>query len=122
MLAACAAPTPTAAAYMGSLVVAPPFQGLGLGKALARVGAAHAACIGCSQVVGSAATPALVPFYESLGAVAERKRPRTRRSDMPTVKAGANTRELRLELGSLTSSDILGSCIPHYVTFAHEHG
>lgn len=110
--------TPPAAAYMGSLVVAPPFQGLGLGKALARVGAAHAASIGCSQVVGSAATPALVPFYESLGAVAEHRRPRTRRSDMPTVKAGANTRELRMELGSLTSSEILGAGIPPYVTVA----
>ena len=111
---------PPAAAYMGSLVVAPPFQGLGLGKALARVGAAHAASIGCSQVVGSAATPALVPFYESLGAVAEHTRPRTRRSDMPTVQAGANTRELRVDLGSLTSSDILGSSIPPYVTVARE--
>ena len=39
---------------------------------------------------------------------------------MPTVKAAANTRELRLELGSLTSSDILRSGIPPYVTFAHE--
>ena len=107
---------PPAAAYMGSLVVAPPFQGLGLGKALARVGAAHAASIGCSQVVGSAATSALVPFYESLGAVAEHTRPRTRRSDMPTVQAGANTRELRVDLGILTSSDILGSSIPPYVT------
>ena len=112
-------PTP-AAAYMGSLCVAPKFQGLGLGKALARVGAAHAARIGCSQVVGSAATPALVPFYESLGAVAERRRLRTRRSDVPTVKAGANSRELRLELGGLTSSDILGSSIPSYITFAYE--
>jgi len=109
-----------AAAYMGSLVVAPRFQGLGLGKALARVGAAHAARIGCSQVVGSAATPALVPFYESLGAVAEHRRPRIRRSDMPTVKAGANTRELRLELGSLSASDILGSGIPPYVTIGHD--
>ena len=108
------------AAYMGSLVVAPRFQGLGLGKALARVGAAHAARIGCSHVVGSAATPELVPFYESLGAVAEHRRLRTRRSDIPTVKAGANTRELRLELRSLTSSDILRSGIPPYVTFAHE--
>ena len=111
---------PPAAAYMGSLVVAPPFQGLGLGKALARVGAAHAASIGCSQVVGSAATSALVPFYESLGAVPEHTRPRTRRSDMPTVQAGANTRELRVDLGSLTSSDILGSSIPPYVTVARE--
>ena len=38
--------TAPAAAYMGSLVVAPSFQGLGLGKALACVGAAHAARIG----------------------------------------------------------------------------
>ena len=112
--------TAPAAAYMGSLVVAPRFQGLGLGKTLACVGAAHAARVGCSQVVGSAATPALLPFYESLGAVAEHRRPRTRRSDMPTVKAAANTRELRLELGNLTSSDILRSGIPPYVTFAHE--
>ena len=117
--AASDAASPTAA-YMGSLVVAPRFQGLGLGSALARVGAAHAARIGCSQVVGSAATTALVPFYESLGALAEHRRPRTRRPDMPTVKAGANTRELRLELGGLTSSDILASGIPPYVTLAHE--
>ena len=111
-------PTTPAAAYMGSLVVAPRFQLLGLGKALARIGAAHAARIGCVQVVGAAATPALIPFYESLGAVAEHRRPRTRRSDMPTVKAAANTRELRVELGSLTSSDSLGSSIPPYVTVA----
>ena len=114
--------TAPAAAYLGSLVVAPRFQGLGLGKALARIGVAHAACIGCSEVVGQAATPALVPFYESLGAVAAHRRPRTWRSDMPSVKTGhaANSRELRMELGSLSSSDILGSGIPPYVTFANE--
>ena len=115
-----AATTPTKA-YMGSLVVAPRFQGLGLGKALARVGAAHAARIGCSEVVGSAATPSLVPFYESLGALAEHRRPRTRRADMPTVKATANSRELRLELGSLTVGDLdilLGSAMPAYVSIA----
>jgi ribosomal protein S18 acetylase RimI-like enzyme len=114
--------TTPAAAYLGSLVVAPRFQGLGLGKALARIGVAHVARIGCSEVVGQAATPELVPFYESLGAVAAHRRPRTRRYDMPSVKTGhaANSRELRMELGSLSSSDILGSGIPPYVTFAHE--
>lgn len=112
--------TTPATAYMGSLVVAPHFQGLGLGKALARIGAAHAARVGCVKIVGAAATPALIPFYESLGAVAEHRRQRTRRPDMPTVKAGANTRELRMDLESLTLKGILGSGIPPYVTFAHD--
>lgn len=122
-----ASPTPSASgasgasghaqAYMGSLVVAPRFRGLGLGKALAARGAAHAAHIGCRQVVGTAATPALMPFYERLGAMAEHTLPREKRADMPKVKA-AQSRELRVELEGFAPEEILGASVPPYVSLA----
>jgi len=102
-------------AYLGGLVVAPHYQGFGLGKALCRVGFAHAVRIGCKEVIGHAAHDGLIPFYEKMGALSESCRPLKTRPDMPKVKVKGSNRNMHVAVGDFNAHDdriILGKHLP----------
>jgi len=105
-------------AYLSSLVVAPEFQGQGLGKVMARIGVAHAIGLGCKTVTGFAANDGLVPFYERLGAMVESSRPTARRLDIPKVKIASNSRSLAIDLQDFQGhieTHVLGQYVPKRV-------